>query len=322
MEQLVRTSDFVAFFSLLITVVFILTNLNKKRSVSLISLFVSFLFFNFFFLSFLIQQYVRIFFNCSGEPFEICWLEFLYDSIIFIMKWGIPISLFFTANILLRIPIKYRYIKHSILAVIFIYILLLFGLIEIPLYGTNQIIANIFSLTDFLVIPIIIIIGIYLYYKSQHISNTKLQNAIKALSAIILIVFISFLLLIFFSPYFINIHKSLWVIPKNIMVIIFNLGIFYWYYNYSKIIYTVFQKDKLKIYRKNESFKEKYSISKRELEIASLICDGKTNNEIADELFISISTVKEHNYKIYQKLNIKNRTQLLKLYIEFHDNLQ
>ena len=322
MEQLVRTSDFVAFFSLLITAVYILINLNKKRSISLISLFVSYLFFNFFFLSFLIQQYVRTFFNCSGDPFEICWLEFLYDSIIFIMKWGIPISLFFAANILLVIPIKYKYIKHSIFAVIFLYILLILGLFEIPLYGTNQIVTNIFSLTDFLVIPITILVGIYLYYKSQYISNSKLQNALKDLSIIILVVFSLVLLLIFFSPYFVKMNENLWVIPKNIMVLTFNLGIFYWFYKYSDIIYTKFQKDKLKLYSKNESFKDKYSISKRELEIVALICDGKTNNEIADKLFISISTVKEHNYKIYQKLNVKNRTQLLKLHFEFQENLQ
>jgi len=322
MEQLVRASDFAAFLSLLITMVFILITLNKKRSISLISLFVSYLFFNFFFLSFLIQQYVRNFFNCSGDLFEICWLEFLYDSIIFIMKWGIPITLFFAANVLLVIPIKYKHMKHSIFAVIFIYILLIFGLIEIPLYGTHQIIANIFSLTDFLVTPITIIVGIYLYYKSQYISNSKLQNALKSLSVIILIVFILVLLLMFFSPFFLKVHESLWVIPKNITVLIFNLGMFYWYYKYSEIIYTIFQKDKLKLYSKNESFKEMYSISKRELEIVTLICEGKTNNEIAAILFISISTVKDHNYKIYQKLNIKNRTQLMKLYFKFQDNLQ
>lgn len=322
MEQLVRTSDFVAFLSLLITMVFILKKLNKKRSISLISLFVNYLFFNFFFLSFLIQQSVRNFFNCSGDTFEICWLEFLYDSIIFIMKWGIPISLFFTANILLAIPIKYKYIKHSIFAVIFIYILLILGLIEIPLYGTHQIISNIFSLTDFLVIPITIIGAIYLYFKSQYISNSKLQNALKDLSIIFLITFIFVLLIMFFSPFFIKMHERLLVIPKNILVLIFNVGILYWYYKYSEIIYTIFQKDKLRIYSKNKSFKEKYSISKREIEIVVLICEGKTNREIADILFISISTVKDHNYKIYQKLNIKNRTQLMKLYLKFQDNLQ
>lgn len=51
-------------------------------------------------------------------------------------------------------------------------------------------------------------------------------------------------------------------------------------------------------------------ITRREAEIVDLICLGKTNQEIADQLFISISTVKDHNYVIFQKLGVRNRTEL------------
>lgn len=51
-------------------------------------------------------------------------------------------------------------------------------------------------------------------------------------------------------------------------------------------------------------------ITRREAEIVDLICLGRTNQEIADQLFISVSTVKDHNYVIFQKLGVRNRTEL------------
>jgi DNA-binding NarL/FixJ family response regulator len=53
-----------------------------------------------------------------------------------------------------------------------------------------------------------------------------------------------------------------------------------------------------------------HGITKREGEIIQLICLGKTNQEIADELFISLATVKDHNYVAFQKLGVRNRTEL------------
>ena len=53
------------------------------------------------------------------------------------------------------------------------------------------------------------------------------------------------------------------------------------------------------------------NISKREKEIIELVIQGKTNEEIADELFISIKTVKYHLYNVFQKMGVKNRLQLI-----------
>jgi len=54
-------------------------------------------------------------------------------------------------------------------------------------------------------------------------------------------------------------------------------------------------------------------ISKREIEIIRLLLKGKSNKEIEDELFISIHTVRNHVYNIYQKLGVKNRVELVNL---------
>ena len=57
----------------------------------------------------------------------------------------------------------------------------------------------------------------------------------------------------------------------------------------------------------------KYKITKREREIVKQICAGKTNQQIADELFISLQTVKDHTHRIYTKVGIKSRMQLVQM---------
>lgn len=60
-------------------------------------------------------------------------------------------------------------------------------------------------------------------------------------------------------------------------------------------------------------FCEMYEISKRESEIVLEICTGKSNKAIADKLFITLQTVKDHNHRIYTKTQVKSRVQLANL---------
>ena len=68
-----------------------------------------------------------------------------------------------------------------------------------------------------------------------------------------------------------------------------------------------------------KSFCRKYEISPREAEIVLEICKGLTNQDIADKLFISLQTVKDHTHRIYLKTFVKNRTQLANLIKEKTD---
>ncbi|GAB4492938.1 MAG: hypothetical protein Fur0016_28760 [Anaerolineales bacterium] len=52
-------------------------------------------------------------------------------------------------------------------------------------------------------------------------------------------------------------------------------------------------------------------LSERELEVLRLICAGRSNQEIADELFIALDTVKRHANNIYGKLSVKRRAQAI-----------
>lgn len=62
-----------------------------------------------------------------------------------------------------------------------------------------------------------------------------------------------------------------------------------------------------------ESFCTLYEISKREAEIIQEICSGKPNKAIAEKLFITLQTVKDHNHRIFTKTGVKSRVQLANL---------
>jgi len=52
-------------------------------------------------------------------------------------------------------------------------------------------------------------------------------------------------------------------------------------------------------------------LSKRELEVLSLMAEGCSNQEIAARIFVSLSTVKTHNQNLFEKLDVKRRTQAI-----------
>ena len=59
--------------------------------------------------------------------------------------------------------------------------------------------------------------------------------------------------------------------------------------------------------------KEPYDrLTAREREILTLIAEGHTSREIADKLFISLKTVLGHRTKIMEKLDLHNRSELIK----------
>ena len=52
-----------------------------------------------------------------------------------------------------------------------------------------------------------------------------------------------------------------------------------------------------------------FDLTEREVEVLRLLTKGKSNNEIAEHLFISSSTVKNHVSSIIAKLGVKSRTE-------------
>jgi DNA-binding CsgD family transcriptional regulator len=68
---------------------------------------------------------------------------------------------------------------------------------------------------------------------------------------------------------------------------------------------------KLKTAAELSKYGDQFGLSPREQEIILLVLAGKSNKGIENKLFLADSTVRNHIYSIYRKLDIKNRAQLV-----------
>ncbi|GGM88689.1 helix-turn-helix transcriptional regulator [Dyadobacter beijingensis] len=59
----------------------------------------------------------------------------------------------------------------------------------------------------------------------------------------------------------------------------------------------------------NEGERMRLGISQRELEVLQLVAQGLSNQEVAERLFVSLNTVKTHSSRIFEKLEVRSRTQ-------------
>ena len=50
-------------------------------------------------------------------------------------------------------------------------------------------------------------------------------------------------------------------------------------------------------------------LTEREREVLDLVAGGATNREIAERLFLSPHTIKEHTSSLYRKLGVRNRAE-------------
>jgi two-component system, NarL family, response regulator LiaR len=67
------------------------------------------------------------------------------------------------------------------------------------------------------------------------------------------------------------------------------------------------------VYIKSETINEKelarLGLSARELEVLQGMAEGLSNQEIAERLFVSLNTIKTHSANIFEKLDVRRRTQ-------------
>jgi DNA-binding NarL/FixJ family response regulator len=60
-------------------------------------------------------------------------------------------------------------------------------------------------------------------------------------------------------------------------------------------------------------------LSPRELEIATLVAEGLTNREIADEIVVSVRTVESHVHRVLKKFNVDSRRDLVEPLAEYRE---
>lgn len=83
------------------------------------------------------------------------------------------------------------------------------------------------------------------------------------------------------------------------------------YLNYGTLLSSFTEEPKTEL--SFEQFCRKFEVSPRESDIVREICNGLSNKEISDKLFISLQTVKDHTHRIYIKTNVRSRVQLITL---------
>lgn len=73
------------------------------------------------------------------------------------------------------------------------------------------------------------------------------------------------------------------------------------------------------IFHDNQKFNDPdYQLTKREKEILQLLAKGLLYKEIAEQVFVSTNTVKQHIHNIYEKLHVQNRTEAINKYFGRH----
>ena len=77
----------------------------------------------------------------------------------------------------------------------------------------------------------------------------------------------------------------------------------------ARIVLGSMQNSVLPVPKKEKGENNVYGLTKKELEVLSLISDGLSNQEISQKLVVSISTTKAHVHSILQKLYLTDRTK-------------
>lgn len=102
-------------------------------------------------------------------------------------------------------------------------------------------------------------------------------------------------------------------------------GLFYCLYNYPSLhffINTLLKNQNNQAVHSLVKNNLKELLSPRELEVAEKLIAGKKYQEISEELFISLSTVKKHSNNIYRKTGMKNGRQLIQFALQGKNQFQ
>lgn len=293
----------------------IVSRIHRNRR--LIYLFASVLFLNIIWFSSLIFNYFKPFFPAPAGPDKVYWFEFLILSLIFIVRFGLLMALLMLIQHILGRPVSRRIISIVRNSLIVLSALWFVGWGEIPLLGRRYIVDQLMVFTDLLIFLTVITAAVYLRYRAAFSPNKESKRAIIILSTIIIVpMAIGSIKLVIGA----SLGNISYILERSMIYLTlssFNLLAAWWGVRYAPIISKFEDFDFNVKSLKLDDFENRYNITKREMEVINLICLGKTNKEIASELFISVDTVKDHNYKIFQKTGVKNRTQLVKLVNDF-----
>ncbi len=138
-------------------------------------------------------------------------------------------------------------------------------------------------------------------YNQMIFSNNTSNKSFLFGTGVLVIISVLTFNVFYFSSYYgfvqVNYINSLFLVP--FVVLIFSFG--------------------MALGRKKESegfvLGDLGELTAREREVVQMIAAGKKNKEIADELFVELSTIKSHVNSIYKKTDVQNRKDLIRKYL-------
>lgn len=146
------------------------------------------------------------------------------------------------------------------------------------------------------------------------LSGNKLLSFRERLLISLSLILIAFIHYLIQSPYIVNVITALALIFLFFLLITF-IAIYFFRIIQSATMQTEADASEPENF---DVFVKTYGITKRESEIIREIYKGKTNQEIADSLFVAVQTVKDHTHRIFRKTQVSNRTQLASLLRRYH----
>lgn len=252
--------------------------------------------------SFQTIEKISHFFSFLGIPFLIfAWYMFIRLSREIV---GEKLSRSFTMGILFALSTVFAIYGAAIIS------------LNVSSFEDEQfVLISAFFAAIYLVIEVLIlsISLLWLLLFIRKIEDKKTQRAARIFAFLYLVGF------------FIDIGVYVWAWQKSsfipIYLLIFTLKnippLLYWRYYLRKYYVTSAIPEPSAL--KWAQFLEEHNISNREEEVIRHLSAGKSNKEISEVLFISLQTVKDHIYRIYQKTDVKNRVQLINLIQSYRD---
>jgi DNA-binding CsgD family transcriptional regulator len=160
---------------------------------------------------------------------------------------------------------------------------------------------------------------VFIYANYKHIKNEYIKYVLKK--------FLVITVLFFPYMYLDTRSEKISILNKLFPYGLLSLPIFYMVWNLLSMYFTVKKfkaladesnnsisvKDVVETQNKQDEFFRKFNITNREKEIISLLIKGYSYNKLAEELSISLTTVKTHVHNIYRKVEVKNKIQLIHL---------
>ncbi|WP_285570713.1 helix-turn-helix transcriptional regulator [Geothrix limicola] len=166
-----------------------------------------------------------------------------------------------------------------------------------------------------LIFPAVAVFSLRLLLSAHQREDTDSWRNLKLLGAAYSLIFLTLTALVWWNRFSPTIPRTIYIPLTVGLEILYNLVTVLWIHLFDRKLPAQDAADPAALPSRPapQATLNGFGISKRESEVIQLICQGRTNQEIADALFISLKTVKDHNYRIFQKTGVRNRVELVQL---------